>query len=196
MTPTHRTDRTDRPPTHRWLAWLAPLLLATGCVVGGGEQTYRYDGLTGITIELGSGEVEVLGQPDGCCETEVNLDLGGVGQKAARGDLEVGPDGWLTVDAKGLLGGGDILAFVPAGLPVEVLVDRGDVLVALERPADVHACAAAGEVTIEVPEGAYDLDLRGGAGEVSTEGVVHDPSAVHTIVGCVGAGELSVVGTW
>jgi len=181
--------------TLRALAALT-LTLATGCVVGGGQQSYEFHDLSGITIELGNGEVMVDGSHDACCATELTLDLGGVGSRTARGDVEVGDDGWLMVDARGLLGGGEIDARVPAGLPVEVLVERGEAQIELDAPADVYACVAAGEVYIEVPEGAYDLDLGGGAGQVSTEGVVHDPDAPHRIGACVGAGEVSVVGDW
>jgi len=187
--------RNNRAP---WgaLLLLTTASLAAGCVVGGGEQTHNYRDLAGVSIHLGNGEVEVVSDRDRCCETELHLDLGGVGARTARGDVSVDRDGWLTVDARGLLGGGDIEVRLPPGVPVEVLVERGDALVQLDAPADVYGCVAAGSVTIEVPEGGYRLDLAGGAGAVSVDGVWHDPDAVHTIGACVGAGDVEVVGSW
>jgi hypothetical protein len=173
---------------------LLTVVMATGCVVGGGEQTYHFDDLAGVRIELGSGDVEVFGEEDRH-GSEITLDIGGVGKKNARGELLVGDDGWLTVDANGgFMGGGDIEAWLPAGMPVEVFVERGDATVFLERPADVVACVAAGSVTIEVPMGAYRLDLNGGAGAVSTQDVWGDDEAVHSIEACVGAGDVDVIG--
>ncbi len=178
-----------------WLPWVV-LAFAPGCVVGGGTQVHRYDDLEGIAIELGSGDVAVWGEADRASETEVLLDLGGIGQDTARGTLTLQPNGWLHVDARGgPLGGGDIEAWVPAGLPVEVLVERGDVDVVQERPADVNACAAAGSVHIEVPAGGYRLDLDGGAGSIESSGVWDEPGAKHVITACFGAGDVEVVGT-
>jgi len=171
------------------------LSLAPACVVGGGEQTHRYDDLEGVFVELGSGDVEIWGEEGRASTTEVHLDLGGIGQDTARGTLTVGADGWLHVDARGgIFGGGDIEVIVPAGLPVEAIVERGDVDVVQDRPADVSACAAAGSVTIEVPAGGYQLDLDGGAGSIDARGVWHDPDAEHTLQGCFGAGDVRIVG--
>jgi hypothetical protein len=169
--------------------------IVSGCVVGGGEQTHRFEDLEGIFIELGSGDVEVWGTEDRGATTEVQLDLGGVGRDTARGTLTVRDDGWLHVDARGgPLGGGHIEARVPAGLPVEVLVERGDIDIVQELPADLYGCAAAGSVHMEVPAGGYQLELDGGAGAIDTRGVWHDPDADHTLHGCFGAGDVDIVG--
>lgn len=169
-------------------------LLLPACVVGGGERTVVEHGVAGLRIELGNGEVEVQAMDGVGDRTEVALDLGGVGARTARGETWVDTDGWLVVDARGLLGGGEVHATVPATLPVEVFVDRGEATVLRDRAGDVVACVAAGEVTVEVPSGAYRLDLDGGAGEVSAVGVWDDPSAATTLSLCVGAGEVAVVG--
>jgi len=179
----------------RSLLACAVVALAPACVIGGGEQTHRFEDLEGIFIELGSGDVDVWGEEGRERTTEVQLDLGGIGRDTARGTLTVGADGWLHVDARGgPFGGGDIEARVPAGLPVEVIVARGDIDIVADRGADLYACAAAGSVYLEVPGGGYQLDLDGGAGAIDTHGVWHDAGAEHTIHGCFGAGDVEVVG--
>jgi hypothetical protein len=169
-------------------------LLATGCVVGGGERTVHYEGLAGLRVELGNGDVHVVGDGSQGDRTEVQLDLGGVGRRAARGEEWIDDDGWLNIDARGVLGGGDIEATVPAGLAVEVWVERGDATVEQPVRADVSGCVAAGALHVEVPQGGYRLSLDGGAGAVFAEGVWHDAGADRSLDLCVGAGELSVEG--
>ncbi len=173
----------------------ALLTLTTGCVVGGGEQALRFDDLQGLRIELGSGDITVVSERGRAARTDVFLDLGGIGEKNARGEITEGADGWVTVDARGsILGGGDIEAWVPSGLPVELLLERGDVTVDLDGRSDVAACVAAGDLDVFTPSGGYLLQLEAGAGAVSTEEVWHDPAAATTLDLCVGAGDLAVVG--
>lgn len=177
----------------RAMAWVT-VALASACVVGGGERTVVQDDVAGLRIELGNGEIDLVDLATAGRTTTVHLELGGIGPRAARGETYVDADGWLVIDAGGALGGGEIEATVPPGLPVELFVDRGEVTVQRRVVGDVLACVGAGELTVEVPEGPYRLDLDGGAGSVVSVGVWDAPDAEAALSLCVGAGDLSVVG--
>lgn len=162
-------------------------LWLVACVVGGGERSWQFGDAGAISIELDGGEVLVTNSADRT--TWVEFDGGGIGEVA-------NPDVWqdgdcVFVDADGGLGGGELFAEVPEGTSIEARLDRGELTVVLDAPADVDVCVGAGEVTIEVPPGAYALDVDVGAGEVSTD-ITNDPGAVHTIRACAGAGEVTV----
>ena len=98
----------------------------------------------------------------------------------------------MTVDANGgLLSGGDFVLWVPEGVRVAAFVDRGSVSGELESPTDIRTCVAAGDIELMVPEGAYDLDLDAGIGDVTVgDGIRNDPDAEHSIEACVAAGHV------
>ncbi len=162
-------------------------LLLGGCVVGGGEGSWVFDGATGLRIELASGEVSVTPSEDGALR--LAFDGGGIGQAARP---EVGQEGGeVELLASDGLGGGEVDARVPPGIPIEVLLDSGEIAVELVAPADVFLCVATGSVDLVVPAGAYRLDLDVGVGSVAEE-IVHDPDAEHAIALCAGAGDVTV----
>lgn len=171
----------------RWIG-LAVLGL-TGCMVGGGEAAWEFDGVVAVDAHLGSGEMTVVSSPDE--RARVEWDGGGIG-RVAHPAVDVDADGVLLVDAKGGLGGGDLWLEVPAGAPLFVTVDRGELAIELDFPASIDACVAAGELSIGLPPGAYRLDLALAVGAVEQDGLVHDDDSPYVISGCVGAGEVSV----
>jgi hypothetical protein len=163
---------------------------AGGCLVGGGEVTETFTGATALSIELASGSVTVDSSGDDTLT--VSWDGGGVGKAAASPTIAQDGDGVVTVEARGQLGGGDIGAKVPAGVPVAVLLDRGDVTVRLSAPADLDLCVGAGSVSVQVPDDVdYDLDLAVGAGSV-TLGIPDVDGADFVISVCEGAGSIEV----
>ncbi|MCA9493830.1 MAG: hypothetical protein KC656_10520 [Myxococcales bacterium] len=170
----------------RKVAWLSVLL--GGCVIGGGERSWVFDGATGLRVELASGSILVGPSMDD--QLRLAFDGGGVGQPA-HPDAVQASDGFVSLLASDGLGGGDVDARVPGGIPIEAFLDQGDITVELAEPADVVLCVAAGSVTLVVPPGRYDLDLDIGAGSIS-QGVVDDPSAPYRLSVCAGAGDLSV----
>lgn len=164
------------------------VVAGSGCVVGGGEVSYRFDDAAALSVSLANGSVTVDPSEDG--STVLEWDGGGLG-RAASPEVSLGPDRTVRFDARGQLGGGDLVAHVAPGLPVTVLLDRGDVDVALDAPADLDLCVAAGSVTVEVPPGPWDLDVSLGAGEVSL-GVDDTDGAPFTLAICAGAGDVSI----
>ncbi|MEQ1564667.1 MAG: hypothetical protein ABMA64_03430 [Myxococcota bacterium] len=166
-----------------WIGlWLA------GCVVGGGESSWTFQGATSMTASLANGDLRVWSS--GGPETLVTYDGGGVG-RAALPDVWQDSDGSVHADGGGQLGGGDLDVWVSDGIPVAGFLDRGDLSVELTAPADIEACVGAGSVSIGVPAGAYALEIDAGVGSVDLE-IVDDPSAAHTIHVCVGAGDIDV----
>jgi hypothetical protein len=168
------------------LGWV--ILGAAGCVVGGSEGVHEFASATSLSMELGNGEALIVSSPDSALR--VRYDGGGIG-RAARPEIVRDDDGAVWVDGGGPLGGGDLEIEVPAGIPVRAEVDRGELTIELSSPADLHACVGAGELSIGVPAGSYDLQIQAGAGEVEL-GLVNDPSAEYSIFACAGAGEIEL----
>lgn len=63
-----------------------------------------------------------------------------------------------------------------------------------ERPLGIRAEAHVGAVELELPTGAYDLDVRATLGVVRLDAIVHDPSADAAVRAVAGAGEVALVG--
>ena len=167
---------------------LGLLVFAPGCIVGGGDGTWTFTDATELWVSIASGNVDVT--PSGDTNTIVTYDGGGVG-RAARPDVSEDDAGRVTVDGHGQLGGGDITAQVSDGVAITAQVDRGDIDIELQAPADVDACVAAGSVSIGLPAGSYAFDLDMGVGAIGVE-FVDDPSADHTVHVCVGAGSVDL----
>lgn len=167
-------------------AWWTVFLV--GCVVGGGDRSWVFDGATALHVELASGSIVVTPSMDD--RLRLAFDGGGVGQPA-RPVVDQLDDGTVTLLASDGIGGGDVDARVPAGIPIEAELDQGDISVTLEAPADVFLCVAAGSVDLVVPPGDYRLDLDVGAGSISA-GVVESEGADHLLSVCAGAGDVTV----
>lgn len=163
----------------------------SGCVVGGGENTWAFSDPASITASVSSGEIAVSSSEDS--GARISWEGGGFGENAWP-DVE-DLDGDVVVDADGgLLGGGELDIQAPAGTPLILAVERGSVTVTLDHPASIDVCVGAGEVSLFLPEGSYDIDSRVGAGEISS-GIVDEPGAEHRITACVGAGEIFIGAT-
>lgn len=170
------------------MRWTVLGAVAAGCVVGGAELVYEFPDATSLGLELANGSVVVDDTFDG--PTTVEWDGGGIGD-AATPEVREARDGAVTVDARGQLGGGDLAAHVVPGLPVRVLLDRGDVTVDLEAPSDLDLCVGAGSVDVTLPPGEYDLDVDLGAGSVDLE-VPDTDGAAFSVRVCQGAGDVRI----
>lgn len=166
------------------------LALASGCVVGGGERSWSFDDVAGVQVSLANGDVTAF---DGVgADLRVDWSGGGVGRAGFPFVDEY--DGWVTIDASGDLGGGEISLTTPPGVPVIALVDRGSVSVTRDEPADVAVVLGAGDGDVAVPRGGYALDVLVLAGAVTLDEVFDDPSADHAIDVTLSAGDLTVSG--
>lgn len=163
-------------------------MVTTGCVIRGTDRDWTFDDATSLHLELGSGDVDVVNSVDGT--THVAYDGGGVG-KSGRPNVNQRDDGSVVADARNVLGGGDFTAEMAEGIPLTVIVDRGDVTIELDVASDVDACVGAGDVSIGVPPGTYDLQLDAGVGTIDLA-IVDEPGAAHVIHACAGAGSLDI----
>ncbi|MEQ1507149.1 MAG: hypothetical protein ABMB14_33280 [Myxococcota bacterium] len=164
------------------------ILGIAGCVVGGGEADETFTGVTGLEIELGSGDVTI--RPSDDDSTRVMWDGGGVG-KAARPTIDQSRDAAGVVDARGTLGGGDVNALVTGGVPITAIVDRGSVSIELTEAAPIDACVGAGDVSIGLPAGSYDLQLEMGVGNIDI-GIIDEDGGGPVISACAGAGSIDL----
>lgn len=159
-----------------------------GCVVGGGESAWSFDAPGSITATVANGEVNVQSSED--ATAVISWEGGGFGKNAWPDVREQGGD--VVADADGgLLGGGELNILSPAGTPLILTVERGSVEVTLDQPASIDACVAAGDITLRLPEGSYDIDEHIGAGSLS-EGILSEPGAEWEINVCMGAGSIDI----
>lgn len=166
----------------------APL---AACHVGGGERSWQFDpaDVQAVSIDFANGDIVVLAE-----HTDVVLvDWGGGGLgRDPMGHAEI-IDGvlWVGNACQGACGG-DLDLLVPAGVPVSVHLDFGDIDLELQERAHIDACLRAGDLDIAVPGGGYVMALDVGAGDLDTAGVWSDDQADTVISACVGAGDLTV----
>lgn len=108
------------------------------------------------------------------------------------GDVSVrGMAGQLRIDVQT----GEIRGERLSSREVELSSKTGDVHVALSRrPTLLAAVVSVGDVDLDVPAGAYFLQLDAGTGKVRVDGVSHDPEAEGYIVAVTGAGSIRVDG--
>jgi Putative adhesin len=151
----------------------------------------------------------------GCCVAELSLTIPtaatlevelGVGSVAVTGltgavDLDVGT-GDITLDRLagplGLhVGTGDIEGHDLSGADAWAESGTGDVSLAYDPAAPLEAVVievGVGDVDLRVPEGAYDLRLATGVGDVSAAGLGDQDGADRRIDVAVGTGDIAAHG--
>lgn len=195
--------------TSRWSktqpAWSAEIVGTTLVVTGdcprqpacATHMRLRVPTYADALVETGAGELR-LGRMDS--DLVVHTDAGGVEvlQQTGRMELETGAGEIRVTDTRG-----DLFAFTNAG-GIEVTDHEGDFVdLATDggsidgegiTAGEVHATSDAGSVYLDVPGGAWRLDLDTGAGAIRLDGVTHDNQASRTLRARTGAGDLEVHG--
>lgn len=167
------------------------LLILTACAVGGGELSLDVaEDIHTVALTMENGEINVI---DGGDSVLLDWEGGGVAEDQLV-DYGV-EDGVFWFDAGCALScGGELTVQVPEGTDLLLCLDRGEINVDLEQAADVEALLRTGEVSLTVPEGDYDLDMRLGIGELSAHGITDRPDADTRLRVELGVGEVSVTG--
>ena len=165
--------------------------ILTACAVGGGELTLDItEDVDTIALTLENGEITVI---DGADSVLLEWEGGGVSEDSLF-DYGV-EEGLFWFDAGCALScGGELTVQVPSGTEVLICLDRGEVSVDLQERANVEALLHTGEVSLSVPSGEYDLDLRLAVGELSAHGVTDRADADHGLRVEVAVGEASIAG--
>ncbi|MCE6995628.1 DUF4097 domain-containing protein [Saccharothrix sp. S26] len=135
----------------------------------------RIEGVAGVEVEIGSGDATFR-------------DVAGVVRvDNSSGDLEVaGVGGEFT----GKVGSGTTRLSDMRG-PVTVDSSSGDVTVRLAAVNSVRADAGSGNVTVDVPQGAFKVDVDAGSGEKDIK-VEDDPNAAAVLTLRSGSGDVTV----
>jgi hypothetical protein len=146
--------------------------------------SYEIQAPAGVAVrgDLRSGDVRLTGV--GATELEltsgdvtVSKATGPVQLRATSGDIRV-IDTKSTVKVEST--NGDIQALNVGGA-VDVKVTSGDISVLLTAPHSVTAEATSGDVSVRVPEGAYQIRTDTMSGDASVQGLTSDPTAKNII---------------
>ena len=135
----------------------------------------RLEGVAGVEVEVGSGDTTVR-------------DVAGVVRvDNSSGDLEVSDVGG---EFTGKIGSGTTKLSNMRGA-VTVDSSSGDVTVQLAAVNSVRADVGSGSLTVDVPEGAFKIDVQADSGEKDIK-VKHDPSAAAQLTLRAGSGDVTV----
>ncbi|MFI9008499.1 DUF4097 family beta strand repeat-containing protein [Actinosynnema sp. NPDC053489] len=135
----------------------------------------RLEGVASVEVEVGSGDATVRDV------------AGAVSVDNGSGDLDVADVGG---DFAGKVGSGATRLTGMRGA-VAVDSDSGDVTVKLAAVNSVRADAGSGNVTVDVPEGAFKIDVDAGSGEKDIK-VRNDPNAAAVLTLRAGSGDVTV----
>jgi hypothetical protein len=132
---------------------------------------------------------------------EVFTEVGDVSVRDMAGDVFIDTGGGV-VELTGLSGrvdattdSGDILGEALSTLELEVLAASGDVEVQmLDERVDLEANTGSGNIQIEVPAGAYELNLYAVSGEVELSNVEEASAAAGSLTAVTQRGDVRVTG--
>ena len=129
------------------------------------------------------------------CRVDVRADVpddARVRVRTSFGDVRVaGPVGDVDIET----GSGDVEATSIAGGRATVRARSGGARLAFDRrPSDVDVEVTSGDITLDVPAGAYRITAETRAGDVVLDGVRDDPAAPGSILLDTTAGDVVVRG--
>jgi hypothetical protein len=144
-----------------------------GHEVQDGVLTVRYD------CRFCGGELTVEAPPD----VALSIMLG-------AGDITVDK---MSGSVDALLAAGSAEIREHGAAPVELELDLGDVKVDFVQPSPfVKIEVDQGDVELELPAGSYNFELHVGVGEMSREGVTHDPNSPNFVQVSVETGSIEI----
>ncbi|WP_367134119.1 DUF4097 family beta strand repeat-containing protein [Saccharothrix sp. HUAS TT1] len=140
-----------------------------------GSGDVRLEGVASVEVEVGSGDTTVL-------------DVSGVVRVInSSGDVEVAG---VAGDFTGRIGSG---AARLSGMRGDVVIDSssGDVTVRLDAVNSVRADVGSGALTVDVPQGAYRVQVETGSGDRNVD-VEDDPNADAELLLHTSSGDVTV----
>ncbi|WP_158847272.1 DUF4097 family beta strand repeat-containing protein [Saccharothrix deserti] len=137
----------------------------------------RLEGVAGVDVEIGSGDATVRAVS------------GAVRISNGSGDLDVAD---VAGDFTGEIGSGNAKLSDMRG-PVTIDNRSGDVHVRMTAVVSVRAEADSGNLTVDVPQGAYNVDVESGSGDTAVD-VKDDPNASAALVLRARSGDVTVSG--
>lgn len=168
------------------------ILLLSACFIGGGDRVWTVPAeQSAVQLFVDNGSLSVLPGVEG--EVRIEWSGGGISTRPPPRPMIDGDS--LVFDARcGEACGGDVIAWVPPGVDIQAQVSKGSLELLHDAPGDLDVCVATGDLSLEVPGGAWNLDLRVGVGSLRVLGLDHDPQAARSLRACVAAGDLEAVG--
>ncbi len=149
---------------------------------------------TKVTGETGSGDVVLQGVGDidvesGSGNVTATDTGGGVRLDVASGDLTVdGASGAVDIETKS----GDLKATrLTGGQQVQAKAASGDIELDLDAPAPVTADGKSGSITLQVPEGSYNVDADTRSGDTDVQ-VASSPDGTHLLKLDTASGDVEV----
>ena len=190
-----RTDGSEDPQASYRISGTV-LTLDTSC----GHRcavSYEIQAPVGVAVRgrLGSGTLTMsdIASADvtmGSGNAAVDRASGAVSLKSGSGDI-VAND--LRGETTLVAGSGDVEAHgLAGGKPVRAQTGSGNVTVELTEVASVTARAGSGDVELLVPDGAYRVNTRNGAGDAEVLGIADNPTAKNVLDVQTGSGDARV----
>lgn len=132
-------------------------------------------GVGAVDLKVSSGDIAIDGA------------AGPVTIVATSGDIRVADVPSLTVE----LSSGDITSQRIAG-PVQARATSGDITLDVSVPASVTASVQSGDLTVMVPDGAYQIRTDTASGDATVAGLRPDPRSAHVLDLRTRSGDLLV----
>jgi hypothetical protein len=152
----------------------------TGVAVRGklGSSDVALADVATVDVTVGSGDVVITGA------------TGSVAIKTGSGDITANN---LKGAVQLVSGAGDVKAVdLSGGAAVRAQASSGDVDVQMTAVAPVTARTGSGDITLLVPDGAYQIKTHTGSGDEAVVGLTNDPAAKNLLDVQTGSGDATI----